>query len=154
MNRYLVETFALRLSDKPEDVGRSSVNGLGNPGVEASRLNGLKDCFKIKLRRAGYRPVYQVKDEVLLVSVVAVGKREREAVYKQAVRSIRPGPPCPPSDQLCPHLPQRPARYIGEAGAGAHVVTVSLLGGWHLHINGYQFAQGLQCVPVNSFPAV
>jgi len=32
------------------------------PRIESSRLNGMKDCYKIKLNRAGYRLVYQVRD--------------------------------------------------------------------------------------------
>lgn len=58
------------------------------PRVESARLNGMADCYKIKLRRAGYRLVYQVRDAEIVVSVVAVGKRERHAVYKAAARRI------------------------------------------------------------------
>lgn len=58
------------------------------PRVESSRLNGMQDCYKIKLRNAGYRLVYQVRDNELVVSVVAVGKRERNAVYKAAVKRV------------------------------------------------------------------
>ncbi len=61
---------------------------LNDPRVEASRLSGMSDCYKIKLRRAGFRLVYQVRDNELVVSVVAVGKRERNFVYKQAVKRI------------------------------------------------------------------
>lgn len=61
---------------------------LTTPRVEAARLSGMADCYKIKLRRAGYRLVYQVRDHELVVSVVAVGKRERNFVYKQAVKRI------------------------------------------------------------------
>jgi mRNA interferase RelE/StbE len=64
------------------------VERLETPRVESSRLSGLRDCYKIKLRGAGYRLVYQVRDEELVVSVVAVGKRERNAVYKAAVKRI------------------------------------------------------------------
>lgn len=59
-----------------------------NPRVESSRLSGMEDCYKIKLRSAGYRLVYQVRDLELIVSVVAVGKRERNQVYKAAVKRI------------------------------------------------------------------
>lgn len=55
---------------------------LRNPRVEANRLHGLPDCYKIKLRSAGYRLVYQVIDREVLVFVVAVGKRENEQVYE------------------------------------------------------------------------
>ena len=58
------------------------------PRVESSRLSGMKDCYKIKLRSAGYRLVYQVRDSELVVSVIAVGKRGRNAVYKAAVKRI------------------------------------------------------------------
>ena len=58
------------------------------PRVEAARLSGMTDCYKIKLRRAGFRLVYQVRDGELVVSVIAVGKRERNFVYKQAVKRI------------------------------------------------------------------
>ena len=58
------------------------------PRVESSRLSGMQDCYKIKLRSAGYRLVYQVRDNELVVSVVAVGKRERNSVYKAAVKRI------------------------------------------------------------------
>ncbi len=59
-----------------------------NPCVESARLNGTKDCYKIKLKSAGYRLVYQVRDEELVVSVVAIGKRERNQVYKTAIKRV------------------------------------------------------------------
>jgi len=61
---------------------------LEQPHIESARLNGMKDCYKIKLRRAGFRLVYQVRDDELVVSVVAVGKRERNQVYKTAVKRV------------------------------------------------------------------
>lgn len=61
---------------------------LQQPRVESAQLSGLKDCYKIKLRSAGYRLVYEVRDSVLVVSVVAVGKRERHAVYKAASKRV------------------------------------------------------------------
>ncbi|MBT3844139.1 MAG: type II toxin-antitoxin system mRNA interferase toxin, RelE/StbE family, partial [Gammaproteobacteria bacterium] len=33
---------------------------------------------------SGFRLIYRVEDEVLFISVIAVGKRERSAVYKKA----------------------------------------------------------------------
>ena len=59
-----------------------------SPRVEPDRLNGMKDCYKIKLRSAGYRLVYEVRDQELIVSVVAIGKRERNEVYKTAMKRI------------------------------------------------------------------
>ena len=61
---------------------------LSNPRIESARLNGKKDCYKIKLRGAGYRLVYGVRESEIIVSVVAVGKRERNAVYKIAAKRI------------------------------------------------------------------
>jgi mRNA interferase RelE/StbE len=58
------------------------------PRIESARLSGMKDCYKIKLNRVGFRLVYQVRDQELLVSVIAVGKRERNAVYRIAVKRI------------------------------------------------------------------
>lgn len=57
---------------------------LSNPHVPADRLSGLGNAYKIKLRSAGYRLVYRVVDEVLVVTVIAVGKRARGEVYKDA----------------------------------------------------------------------
>lgn len=46
----------------------------------------IQDRYKIKLRDAGYRLVYGVQDEIVTVLVVAVGKRERDEVYKVAAK--------------------------------------------------------------------
>lgn len=51
---------------------------LVNPRIEANRLHAFPDCYKIKLRSSGYRLVYQVIDQEVMVFVVAVDKRERE----------------------------------------------------------------------------
>ena len=56
------------------------------PRVASARLAGQKDRYKIKLRSVGYRLVYVVRDRQLIVVVVAIGKRERNAVYKAAAR--------------------------------------------------------------------
>jgi mRNA interferase RelE/StbE len=61
---------------------------LGNPHVPASRLSGLENCYKIKLRAAGYRLVYRVDEREVIVIVVAVGKRDRHLVYKLAAGRI------------------------------------------------------------------
>jgi mRNA interferase RelE/StbE len=55
-----------------------------NPRVPASKLSGQKDRYKIKLRNIGYRLVYEVRDAELIVVVIAIGKRERNTVYKSA----------------------------------------------------------------------
>ena len=57
---------------------------LDNPHIASARLSGRLDRYKIKLRSVGYRLVYEVRHTELIVIVVAVGKRERNAVYKAA----------------------------------------------------------------------
>ena len=60
------------------------VERLVTPRVESAKLTGMPDCYKIKLRDAGYRLVYQVCDNLVSVVVVAVGKRENNQVYINA----------------------------------------------------------------------
>ena len=59
---------------------------LSNPRVPASKLSGHKDRYKIKLRSVGYRLVYEVRDSEVIVIVVAVGKRKRNAVNTAAAK--------------------------------------------------------------------
>ena len=59
---------------------------LAHPRVPAAKLRDLPDCYKIKLRRAGYRLIYRVVDDRVVVIVLAVGKRERNEAYKIAGR--------------------------------------------------------------------
>lgn len=54
------------------------------PRVPSAKLSGHPDRYKIKLRSVGYRLVYEVRDQQLIVVVIAVGKRELNAVYKAA----------------------------------------------------------------------
>lgn len=61
---------------------------LTNPRVPAAKLSGQKDRYKIKLRSVGYRLVYEVRDKALIVVVVAVGKRDRNAVYQTAAKRV------------------------------------------------------------------
>jgi mRNA interferase RelE/StbE len=59
-----------------------------NPRVESSKLSGLPDCYKIKLKSAGYRLVYQVEEARLVIIVIAVGKREGSVVYRSAAERL------------------------------------------------------------------
>jgi mRNA interferase RelE/StbE len=59
---------------------------LVTPHVFSAKLIGNKNRYKIKLRGVGYRLVYEVRDSQLIVVVIAVGKRERNAVYKAAAK--------------------------------------------------------------------
>ena len=55
---------------------------LENPKVPKDKLSGLDSIYKIKLKTAGYRLAYRVHDDIVVVLVLAVGKRENSAVYK------------------------------------------------------------------------
>ncbi len=57
---------------------------LVEPRVPSAKLSGAKDRYKIKLRSAGWRLVYEVRDQEILVLVIAVGRRDRNAVYRIA----------------------------------------------------------------------
>ena len=60
---------------------------LDNPHVPGSALHGdLRGFYKIKLRKQGIRLVYGVEDDALVVMVLAVDRREDDAVYRAARR--------------------------------------------------------------------
>ena len=62
---------------------------LDNPHVPGSELHGaLAGHCKIKLRKQGYRLVYGVQEDVVVVMVMAIDKREDSAVYQSAVARI------------------------------------------------------------------
>lgn len=56
---------------------------LENPHIPANKLHNLDCAYKIKLRSVGYRLVYEVDDQEIIVFVIAVGKRENDDVYKK-----------------------------------------------------------------------
>lgn len=55
-----------------------------NPHILRSKLSGRSDCYKIKLRASGFRLVYQIVGDQLIIAVVAIGKRERNQIYNLA----------------------------------------------------------------------
>lgn len=57
---------------------------LQQPHVPAAKLAGLPNAYKIKLRATGFRLVYEVNEHTVTVTVVAVGKREDNAVDQTA----------------------------------------------------------------------
>ena len=61
---------------------------LCNPHIESAKLSGSNELYKIKLRQAGYRLVYEVNDAVVRVTVISVGKRDKGKVYKAAMDRI------------------------------------------------------------------
>jgi mRNA interferase RelE/StbE len=61
---------------------------LENPHVVADKLKGYKSVYKIKLRTSGYRLAYEVIDDEIMVYVLAIGKRDKDAVYKKLAKRI------------------------------------------------------------------
>ncbi|MEA1967965.1 MAG: type II toxin-antitoxin system RelE/ParE family toxin [Thermodesulfobacteriota bacterium] len=59
---------------------------LETPHVNSSKLSGFRNHYKIKLRANGYRLVYEVIDKEIYVLVIAIGKREKNLVYKKAAK--------------------------------------------------------------------
>ncbi len=57
---------------------------LNSPHVPSCQLSGFKNHYKIKLRASGYRLVYEVIDKEFFVFVIAIGKRDKNIVYKKA----------------------------------------------------------------------
>jgi mRNA interferase RelE/StbE len=65
------------------------IKRLDQPHIPAAALKGeLAGCYKIKLLKAGYRLVYEVLDDVVVVLVLAVGKRADSAAYTEAIERI------------------------------------------------------------------
>ena len=56
---------------------------LENPHIPKARLAGGNNLYKIKLRQSGYRLVYKVEDEIITITVLAVGKRNKGEVYNK-----------------------------------------------------------------------
>lgn len=77
------------------------------PRVPKAALASMADCYKIKLRTVGYRLVYQVRDESLVLLTVAVGRRDRNAVYNVAMARLplaQPEKTVSSNVKLAPHL--------------------------------------------------
>lgn len=55
-----------------------------NPHVASAKLSGMQNSYKIKLAQAGYRLVYQVDNNTVYVTVIAVGKRDKLKNYHSA----------------------------------------------------------------------
>ena len=77
LNAPVREQFKKKLAERLEQ-----------PRVPSAALHGAGDLYKIKLRAAGFRLVYQVDDGIVTVTVIAVGKRERNAVYAAALTRL------------------------------------------------------------------
>lgn len=55
------------------------------PHVPSAAVSGGNNLYKIKLRQLGYRLVYSVSDNTVTVTVLAIGKRNRNEVYDLAL---------------------------------------------------------------------
>jgi mRNA interferase RelE/StbE len=75
-----------------EQFKKKLVERLGNPHVPSAQLSGEKNIYKIKLRQLGYRLVYLVEDKKVIVTVVAVGKRNKNEVYNIALSRLNDKP--------------------------------------------------------------
>ena len=62
---------------------------LENPHIPSAALWGIKNCYKIKLRKAGYRLIYRVEEDAAILKVMAVGKRDKLKVYSAAQLRVR-----------------------------------------------------------------
>ena len=65
---------------------------LEEPRIPKAALAGMPDCYKIKLRDLGYRLVYWVDSDGVVVVVLTVGKRERNEVYELARKRFNARP--------------------------------------------------------------
>lgn len=67
-----------------------------NPHCSGNELHGdLAGFYKIKLRQDGYRLVYQVIEQRIVIFVIAIGRRDDNEVYMSAAGRV----PAPPIDQ-------------------------------------------------------
>jgi mRNA interferase RelE/StbE len=64
------------------------VKRLENPKIEADKVSGSANTYKIKLRALGLRLVYVVDDESNALIVYAVGKRDKNEAYRKAQERI------------------------------------------------------------------
>ena len=61
---------------------------LENPRIAPAALSGMSDCYKIKLQSSGYRLIYRVDDDVIYVTVIAIGKRDKLKAYIKAKKRL------------------------------------------------------------------
>jgi len=67
-----------------QQLKKKLLDRLEHPHIPASRLRGFANHYKIKLRSSGYRLVYEVVDKEVYVLVIAIGKRDKDSVYRKA----------------------------------------------------------------------
>lgn len=62
---------------------------LEEPRVPSARVHGAGEFYKIKLRNAGYRLIYEVLEKEIVVLVVAIGRRDGDEVYDDFRRELK-----------------------------------------------------------------
>jgi len=62
-----------------------------NPVVPKDRLSGFThdECYKIKLRSYGFRLVYRIEQDKVILFVISVGKRENDEVYINMAKRLK-----------------------------------------------------------------
>jgi mRNA interferase RelE/StbE len=64
-------------SDVRQHLKKKLLKRLENPRVQADKLSGYENIYKIKLRSSGFRLAYEVKDEEIVILVLKIGKRDK-----------------------------------------------------------------------------
>jgi mRNA interferase RelE/StbE len=77
LDSNLREQFKAKLAERLE-----------NPRIPSAALSGMPNCYKIKLQRVGYRLVYRVDDDIVYVTVIAIGKRDKMDAYSKARKRL------------------------------------------------------------------
>ena len=72
-------------SNTRKQFGRKLAERCEHPHVPSARLHGAKNIYKIKLRKVGYRLVYEVLDTEIVVLVIAIGRRDKADFYATAI---------------------------------------------------------------------
>lgn len=83
-----VRKLILKAIDKTAERPLPPPDGIGKPlgNHTSSKLNGY---YKIKLRKLGYRVVYDLVREGNRMKIIIISVRDDEAVYKEAERRIQ-----------------------------------------------------------------
>lgn len=63
---------------------------LENPHLPSAALAGATHLYKIKLHQAGYHLLYSVENQMVTVTVIAIGKHNRNEVYDVALARLKP----------------------------------------------------------------
>lgn len=71
LNFSIQEQFKKKLKERLE-----------TPRVPKDKLSGYSDIYKIKFRSSGFRLIYEVKDEYIVILVLTVAKRENNKIYE------------------------------------------------------------------------